>query len=161
METSEIDGSYGLPRYIQTFTDELQQVLHDVGGKIISNGIKPASLQRYDHRLIQRVSINEEVSEGQKIIMITGIINVLALIHKRENQYNPRLDWFMFQKIYWMYSYIKKKEERNTSMLLTSMSEHEGSNKVNEELEDSCDNDDKNQPILQETIIPSYINALI
>ena len=41
METSEIYGAHGIPIYIQTFTDELQQVLHDVGGRIIGNGIKP------------------------------------------------------------------------------------------------------------------------
>ena len=58
MATSEIDGSHGLPRYIHTFTDKLQQVLHDVGEQIIDNGIKPASSQRYSHRLIQRVNIN-------------------------------------------------------------------------------------------------------
>ena len=29
--TLEIDGAHGLPRDIQTFTGELQQVLHDVG----------------------------------------------------------------------------------------------------------------------------------
>ena len=30
--TSEIYGAHGLPRYIQTFPDELQKVLHDLGG---------------------------------------------------------------------------------------------------------------------------------
>ena len=59
-----------------------------------------------------------------------------------------------------MYSDIKNKEENNTVMLLTSMSEHKESNKVNEELEDSCDNYDNNQPILQENIIPSNINDI-
>ena len=39
--TSEIDGAHGLPRDIQTFTNGLQQVLHDVGGRSIGNGIKP------------------------------------------------------------------------------------------------------------------------
>ena len=41
--TSEIDGAYGLPIDVHTFTDELQQVIHDVGGKSIGNGIKPPS----------------------------------------------------------------------------------------------------------------------
>ena len=31
-ETSEIYGAHGIPIDIQTFTDEIQQVLHDVGG---------------------------------------------------------------------------------------------------------------------------------
>ena len=45
-------------------------------------------------------------------------------------------------------------------MLLTSMSEYKESNKVNEELEDSCDNYDNNQPILQENVIPSDLNDI-
>ena len=48
-----------------------------------------------------------------------------------------------------VYSDIKNKEDRNTSLLLTIMSEPEESNKVNEEIKDSHDNDDNNQPILQ------------
>ena len=32
METSEIYGAHGIPIDIHTFTDEIQQVLHDVGG---------------------------------------------------------------------------------------------------------------------------------
>ena len=43
LETSEIYGSHGISRYIQTFTDKLQQAPHAVDGKIIRNGIKPAS----------------------------------------------------------------------------------------------------------------------
>ena len=45
-------------------------------------------------------------------------------------------------------------------MLLTSMSEHKESNKLNEETEDSCDNDDKNQPILKKMIVPPDINDI-
>ena len=59
-----------------------------------------------------------------------------------------------------IYSDIKKKEEVNSAMLLTSMSEHEESNKVNEELEHSRDNDDNNQPILKRMIIPSDLNDI-
>ena len=40
------------------------------------------------------------------------------------------------------------------------MSEHKEANKVNEELEDSSDNDDNNQHILQKYIIPSDINDI-
>ena len=54
--TSEIYGANELPRDIYTFTNELQQVLHDVGKRIISNIIKSKSTQRYDCRLIQRVN---------------------------------------------------------------------------------------------------------
>ena len=45
-------------------------------------------------------------------------------------------------------------------MILTIMSEHEESNKVNEELKESLDNDEKNQSFLQKTIIPSDINDI-
>ena len=60
----------------------------------------------------------------------------------------------MLYKIYCMYSDIKNKEEINSGMLLTSMSEHEEANKVNEELKDSRDNDDNNKPILQKHYHP-------
>ena len=49
--TSEIDGAHGIPRDIQTFTDELQQVLYELSGNIIGNGIKPSSPQGYARRL--------------------------------------------------------------------------------------------------------------
>ena len=45
-------------------------------------------------------------------------------------------------------------------MLLTSMSEHEESKKVNKELGDSCDHDENNQHFLQKIIIPSDINDI-
>ena len=38
---SEIDGSLVLLRDIYTFTNELQQLIHDVGQRIISNASKP------------------------------------------------------------------------------------------------------------------------
>ena len=66
MATSEIDGSHGPPRDIYTFTDELQQVLHDEGEKIIGNGIKQASEKMYSHILIQIVNRNEEGAEVLK-----------------------------------------------------------------------------------------------
>ena len=37
--TSEVNGAHVLPRDIQTFTKKLQQVLHDVDGQSIINGI--------------------------------------------------------------------------------------------------------------------------
>ena len=66
MATSEIDGAHGIPRDIQTLTDKLQKVLHDIGGRIIGNCIKIASEQMYACRLIQCVNRNEEVVEGHK-----------------------------------------------------------------------------------------------
>ena len=44
--TLEKYGSYRVPRYKKAFTYKTQQVLHDVVGQIIDNGIKPASSKR-------------------------------------------------------------------------------------------------------------------
>ena len=57
-----MDSSHRLPRDIQTFTGELQQVIRDVGERSIGIGIKPSSEKRYARRLIQHVNINEEGS---------------------------------------------------------------------------------------------------
>ena len=88
------------------------------------------------------------------------MIKVSGLSHKRAKQSDPRLAWFMFHNIYIKYSATKNKEEINADMLLTSMSKPEEAKKLNEELEDSRDNDDKNQPILQKNIIPSDLNDI-
>ena len=45
-------------------------------------------------------------------------------------------------------------------MILTSMSEQEEANKVSEEIDNSRDNYDKNQPSLLKMIIPSDINDI-
>ena len=58
--TSKIDGAHGLPRYISTFTNKLQQFLHEVGQRIISNVIKSESAQRYACRVIHRVDRKKE-----------------------------------------------------------------------------------------------------
>ena len=63
MAPSEIEGEHGLPRDIVTFTNELQQVIHDIGKQIIGNGIKTQSAPRYYCRVIQCVDIEEEESE--------------------------------------------------------------------------------------------------
>ena len=56
MATPEIDGSRGLPRDIVRLTNELEQVLRDVGKQSISNVIQAKSAQRYTCVVIQRVS---------------------------------------------------------------------------------------------------------
>ena len=58
-----------------------------------------------------------------------------------------------------MYIDIKNKEELNSVMILTRISEHAESKKLNEELGDSCDNDDKNQLLLQKK--PSLLISMI
>ena len=52
--------------YIVSLTNELQQVIHDVGKQSIVNGIQYKSAQRYSFRVIQSVNIEEEEAEGQK-----------------------------------------------------------------------------------------------
>ena len=59
------------------------------------------------------------------------MIQVSYLIHKRATQSDLRIAYLMSQKIYTMYCNVKKKEETNVTMLLTSMLEHEQYNKVN------------------------------
>ena len=64
MATSEIDGAHGIPRYLQNFTNELQQVLHELILKIIGNGIKKESVQSYSRRLIKYLNKDEKRTEG-------------------------------------------------------------------------------------------------
>ena len=66
-------------------------MLNDIGGKIIGNGIKPSSAQRYARRFIQSVNINEEGVEGQKRRTRTCLIQVYGLSHNRANQSDPRI----------------------------------------------------------------------
>ena len=66
MATPEIDGSRGLPRDIVRLTNELEQVLRDVGKQSIGNGIQPKYAQRYVCIVIQHVNREEEEAEGQK-----------------------------------------------------------------------------------------------
>ena len=51
------------------------------------------------------------------------MIKFSGLSRKKANQSDPRLAWFAFHKIYPMYTDIKNKEESNSSVLLTSVSE--------------------------------------
>ena len=75
-------------------------MLHAVGKWRITNGLKPQPEQSYAHRVIQRVNKEEEEAEGQKRRTSTGMINVLGLIHKKENKSDPRLAWFISHQIY-------------------------------------------------------------
>ena len=54
--TSEIDDEHGISRYIGIFTNNLQQVIHDIGKQSIGNNIQPKSAQSYSHRVIKRVN---------------------------------------------------------------------------------------------------------
>ena len=145
---------------MSTFPNELQQVLHDVGKRRTGNGIKPKSAQRYFHRVIQRVNREEEEAEGQKRKMRAGMVKVSGLSHKREKQSDPRIAWFVFHKIYCMYSNINNKEEINAAIVLTRIVEQEEAKKVNEELKDSRENDKNNQHFLRIMIINSDLNYI-
>ena len=81
VSSPKIYGAHILPRDIVSLTYELQQVLNDVGKENISNGTQTKSSQRYSHRIIQCVNIEEEESEGQKRKTRTGMIKYLGLIH--------------------------------------------------------------------------------
>ena len=61
------------------------------------------------------------------------MIKVSVLSQKSAKKSNPRLACMIFQKIYLIYQHINSKEERNSDMLLTIMSEHEQAIKVNKE----------------------------
>ena len=52
------------------------------------------------------------------------MIKVSGLRHKRAYKIDPGISWIIIQKIYLMHQYIDNKEESNTDMLITSMSEH-------------------------------------
>ena len=56
MATKEIEGAYGLPRDTNTISDELQQVLHNVGRRDVAKTITLDSALRYARRVIARVN---------------------------------------------------------------------------------------------------------
>ena len=60
MATLEIYGAYGLPIDIVSLTNEMQQVIHDLGKIITGNGIQPKSSQRHAYIVIEWVNIEEE-----------------------------------------------------------------------------------------------------
>ena len=66
----------------------------------------------------------------------------------------------MIQNIYLIYRGIKNNEERNAAMLITSLSEQEQANKVNEELDESRDNAEKNKTFFQNMNITSNVNDI-
>ena len=121
MATTQIEVAHGLLRDTFTISDELQQVLYDMGRQDANNTITPDSALRYARRLIAHVNKEEDNAEVQKRKTRTGIIKVLGLSHKRAKKCDPRLAWEMFHKIHHMYSDIKIKEETNADLLLSSM----------------------------------------
>ena len=143
MAETKIEGAHGLPRDTNTIYDELQQVIHSVGRRDANKTIESRSALRYYRRVITCVNKEEENIEGQKIKMTTGTIKVYGLIHNREKKSDLRLAWEMFHKIYHMYSGIKNKEEKNTALVLTSMSDHKDIKRVIETTVNSHENPQK------------------
>ena len=122
--------------------------------------ITPPSALRYAHRVIPRVNKEEENAEGQKRKTTTGTIKVSGLSHKRAKQYDPRLAWEIFHKIYHMYSDIKNKEETNTALLLTIISDHKDIKKVNETTVNSHENHHNKFPLQVRTIVPPDLHQI-
>ena len=135
-------------------------MLHGVGCRDTTKTITPDSALRYAHILIVRVNREEENSDGHKKKTTTGIINVLGLSHKRAKQYDPRLAWEMFHKIYHIYRDIKNKEKTNAALLLTSMSDHEDINKVRETTIKSHENHHNEHPFQVQTIVPPELHQI-
>ena len=88
------------------------------------------------------------------------MIKVSGLSNNREKQSDTSLAWILFQNIYLVHQDINNKEEGYSYMHLKIMSEHEYSNKVNKELDESWDDTENNQPFLKKNNIPSYINDI-
>ena len=122
--------AHGLTIYAMSLANKQHQVLHGVGRLRVSKESKHNSAQRYTHRFLKEINKEDEKSEGQKGKTGTSMIRVSVRIHKRGNQSDPRLASLMLQKVYLVYRDINNKEEINAPMLLTSMSEHEQTNKV-------------------------------
>ena len=72
-------------------------------------------------KFIEHVNKEEVKPEGQKRTSRRGMIKVSGIIHRRAKKSDTRLNWMMFQNIYLMYRNIKEKEERNSTILLTSI----------------------------------------
>ena len=66
----------------------------------------------------------------------------------------------MLHNLYCVYSDTKNKEEINSAMVLTRITEQEEPNKVNKELKESGDNEENNQHFMQKMIIPSDLNDI-
>ena len=89
--TTEIQGSYGLPRDTNTISNELQQVIHGVGCQDVNNIIKTRSALRYVPRVIAHVNKEEKNAEGQKRNKTTLTMKVSGLSHRRAKQCDPRI----------------------------------------------------------------------
>ena len=101
-----------------------------MGHRDANKTITLCSALRYACILVARGNKEEENAEVQKRKTTTGTINISSLSHKREKQSDLRITWEMFHKIYYMYSDIMNKEEKNAALLLTSMLYHNDINKV-------------------------------
>ena len=93
-------------------------------------------------------------SEIQKLTSNRGMIKVSGIIHRRENKSDTRLAWIIPQNIFLMYCNTNNKEEWNSVILLTSMSENIEANKQNNKVEDSQGNMENNQPLIKTSAPP-------
>ena len=102
---------------------------------------------KYDRRVIEQVNKEEAKLERQKCTPNRGMIKLLGIRQNKAIQIKPIMAWLMFQIICLLYHNIKNKEEINTMMLLTSMSENIQVNKQNETFEDSKGKTEKFNPL--------------
>ena len=119
-------------------------MIHGVGRREANSSIKTHSALRYACRVIACVNKEEKNPEEYKRKMTAATIKVSGLSHKRANKSDPRLAQEIFHKIYHMYGNINNTEEKNTALLLTSMSYYKYTNKVyqnNSKLHDNHQNE--------------------
>ena len=91
---------------------------------------------------------------------MTVIRKVLGLIPKWAKKCYPRLAWEIFHKIYHIYSDIKNKEETNSALLLTSMSDHKDINKVSKKTVNSHENHQNEFPFQVRTVFPPDLHQI-
>ena len=160
LATTEIEVAHGLLRDTNTISDELQQVLSDMGRQDVNNSIKTRSKLWYARRVIDCLNKEEEDAEGQMRKTMTGTIKVSGLSHKRGKQSDTRLAWEIFHNIYNMYSDIKKKDGTNADLLLTSMSDHKYMNNVSETTVNTHDNRHNKFTFQERMIIPPDLHQI-
>ena len=66
MATTEIEGAHSLPRDTSTISNELQQVLSDMGHQDTNNIIQTHSALRYARIIISRLNKEEEMQRDRR-----------------------------------------------------------------------------------------------
>ena len=112
-----------LPKYANSLTNCMQQVIHSIGKIKAVSYITPNSTVNFSRIFIIWVNKFDPKTEGRKLTSIKGMIKVPGLSQNRAKQIYPRLAWLLFQYIYLIYLYINNNEASNYAILITSMSD--------------------------------------